>query len=338
MMAPEPADRPAMIAVAGALTGRQAEILTPGDETQPTVVSPQTLHEWQNQGESARTSVEPVVPGPSPGQQAPPSSRPTALPPGQPVEAQPGQPAAPQPSQPAAPQPDRLGVLPPARSAAPTPAEPGAGQFAGPPPGQRLAPQSSTAFVPPPSRPVPRSASRSRRRPAVAAIIAAAVVAAALVVGYLLIGNRNTGNTDNAGVASTAPPASTTATSQESTVSETLSSTAVESSPTAAELAAAITDYYALMPANTDEGWALLTPDFQSTIAKNRESYQSFWDGVAGVAATDVTGTAPDTAEATITYRFKDGTTAVERTSYQLVDDNGVLKIDSSAVLTSQTG
>ena len=38
---------------------------------------------------------------------------------------------------------------------------------------------------------------------------------------------------------------------------------------------------------------------------------------------------------ATITYDFDDGRTFVERTRYRLVEDDGVLKIDRSEVLSS---
>ena len=99
-----------------------------------------------------------------------------------------------------------------------------------------------------------------------------------------------------------------------------------------------MSDYYELMPADTDAGWALLTPGFQSGIAQDREYYNSFWGGVQRVVATDVTGTAPDSAEATITYDFTDGTVSVERTAYRLVRDGDVLKIDSSSVLSSRAG
>ncbi len=99
-----------------------------------------------------------------------------------------------------------------------------------------------------------------------------------------------------------------------------------------------MTGYYALMPGNTDAGWARLTPSFQTGIARDREYYNSFWAGVDSVAATDVTGTAPDAVEATITYHFADGSVSVERTAYRLVRDGGVLKIDSSSVLSSRSG
>ena len=90
------------------------------------------------------------------------------------------------------------------------------------------------------------------------------------------------------------------------------------------------------MPGNTDEGWTRLTPAFQAGIARDRQYYDSFWAGVDRVVASDVVGTPPDTAEATITYYFADGSTSVERTSYRLVEDGGVLKLDDSTVLSSQ--
>jgi hypothetical protein len=59
---------------------------------------------------------------------------------------------------------------------------------------------------------------------------------------------------------------------------------------------------------------------------------------VSRVVASDVTGAAPDTVEATITYYFTDGSVSVERTAYRLVQDGGEFKIDSSSVLSSRAG
>ena len=107
--------------------------------------------------------------------------------------------------------------------------------------------------------------------------------------------------------------------------------------PTPVQLAAAITDYYALLPGNTDQGWAHLTHNFQTGTARNRQYYQHFWDSIQRVTADDAHGTGPHTAEARITYLFTDGRTAVEPTLYSLVQQGGILKIDSSTVLSSTT-
>jgi hypothetical protein len=45
----------------------------------------------------------------------------------------------------------------------------------------------------------------------------------------------------------------------------------------------------------------------------------------------------PDSAEATITYYFKDGRVVRERTAYGLVNEEGILKINSTTVLSSVT-
>ena len=116
------------------------------------------------------------------------------------------------------------------------------------------------------------------------------------------------------------------------------SSGADQVSPTMAELAGAITDYYALMPSGENEGWDRLTANFQSTTAQNRQYYQRFWSGVSRVTAQDVQGTTPNKAQATITYYFDDGRVAVERTAYTLVQEEGALKIDTSTVLSSDSG
>jgi len=133
--------------------------------------------------------------------------------------------------------------------------------------------------------------------------------------------------------------APTRSASPRTTVSSAASMSAAEqTTPTAAELAGAITDYYALMPSGSDQGWDRLTARFQSTTAQNRPYYERFWGGISRVIAEDVQGAAPDKAEATITYYFDDGRVAVERTAYTLVPEGGTLKIDTSTVLSSDNG
>jgi hypothetical protein len=135
-----------------------------------------------------------------------------------------------------------------------------------------------------------------------------------------------TSATDTATASSTPGPTSPTAGSSTPTAG-----------PTPARLAAAITDYYALLPGNTDQGWAHLTHNFQTGTARNRQYYQHFWDSIQRVTATDAHSAGPDTVEARITYLFTDGRTAVEPTRYTLVQEGGILKIDSSTVLSSTT-
>jgi serine/threonine protein kinase len=111
----------------------------------------------------------------------------------------------------------------------------------------------------------------------------------------------------------------------------------VGGAPTAAQLEQAITSYYALMPRNTDAAWPRMTASYQTNHAGGRQAYQRFWDAVGRIAVADVKGMPPDSAQATITYYFKDGRTVRERTGYGLINERGRLKINSSTVLSSVT-
>jgi hypothetical protein len=106
----------------------------------------------------------------------------------------------------------------------------------------------------------------------------------------------------------------------------------VSGPPTAAQLAAAISRYYTLVPSRLDEAWPLMTADYQNRVTGGRQAYQRFWDGFSKVTATEVAGSSPSTVTALITYTTKDGQVIRERTTYGLVADGGVLKINSSTV------
>lgn len=210
----------------------------------------------------------------------------------------------------------------------------------------------------PDDQPTPR---RSRARQAV--VGAALLLAVAALATYLLLGRGPVSNPtvspsdarsssaasstapsstspSSAAVAppSPAPPPSSTAAST-ATASQTTSVApppTISGAPTAAQLAQAVTDYYGLLPGNTDGGWSRLTGQYQATTAKNRQTYQAFWDAVQRVAVSNTAGSAPGTVQTSITYVFKDGRVIQERTSFGLVRDGGILKIDSSMVLSSQ--
>ena len=113
--------------------------------------------------------------------------------------------------------------------------------------------------------------------------------------------------------------------------------TPVTGTPTAAQLAGAITNYYALVPDDTDGSWSLLTPSYQTSPSGGRKAYEKFWAAVDRVSVSGVTGKPPNKAEATVTYVYKDGRVVRERTAFGLVNDDGTLKINSSKVLSSST-
>jgi hypothetical protein len=101
------------------------------------------------------------------------------------------------------------------------------------------------------------------------------------------------------------------------------------------ELAAAIRSYYALLPSNTDDAWPGMTTTYHTTHTGGRSSYEAFWGGIRRVSASNIMGAAPDQAQATITYEFRNGRRVRERTLFRLERVGGRLKISDSTVLSS---
>lgn len=101
----------------------------------------------------------------------------------------------------------------------------------------------------------------------------------------------------------------------------------------AAQLSSAITNYYALLPDGTDETWPLMTAGYQASPSGGRSSYERFWGNIDDVKVSNVEATPPDRVVATLTYTYGNGRVDVERTSYRLVDEGGILKIAASQVL-----
>jgi hypothetical protein len=116
------------------------------------------------------------------------------------------------------------------------------------------------------------------------------------------------------------------------------SPSASASPATATRLSSAITDYYALLPDDTARAWPLLTAAYQSRTAGGRDSYEGFWSEIDDVSVSDVEAAAPDRVVATVTYSRDNGQVDIERTSYRMVDEGGVLKITASEVLSSRRG
>ena len=103
------------------------------------------------------------------------------------------------------------------------------------------------------------------------------------------------------------------------------------------QLQQAITDYYALMPDNMPAAWKRLTANYQQNHSGGFTGYQNFWNPVQRVTVFDVSAKLDGTVDATIEYFFKDGRVIEERTSYRLVAEDGLWKIDSSTVRSSRT-
>ncbi len=114
---------------------------------------------------------------------------------------------------------------------------------------------------------------------------------------------------------------------------------AIPGSPqdTPEQLQSAITDYYALMPRDLPAAWKRLTANYQQNHAGGFTGYQNFWNTVQRVTVFDISVKPGGAVDATIQYFLKDGKVVEERTSYGLVPENGLWKIDKSTVSSSQT-
>jgi serine/threonine protein kinase len=212
--------------------------------------------------------------------------------------------------------------------------------------------------------PVPESLDQppikpARNRGIAAAVIIIALVGIAVLIAALLPDDRRAADPATAPEQSSSAPVSTTLstalqspTPRENSSAPTSPQTTartpsqapspttaptVRGTPTAAQLRRAITGYYALMPRNTDAAWPRMTASYQTNHAGGRQAYQRFWDAVDRISVADVTAMPPRSAQATITYDFKDGRVVRERTAYGLVNEQGQLKINSSTVLSSVT-
>ncbi|HZE00337.1 MAG TPA: serine/threonine-protein kinase [Pseudonocardiaceae bacterium] len=109
------------------------------------------------------------------------------------------------------------------------------------------------------------------------------------------------------------------------------------SQDTPEQLQGAITSYYALVPGNLPAAWNRLTTNYQQSHAGGFTGYQNFWSPVQRVTVVDVSAKQGDTVDATIDYFFNDGKVIEEQTSYGLVTEDGLWKIDSSTVHSSRT-
>jgi len=199
-----------------------------------------------------------------------------------------------------------------------------------------------------------RPSRRNRRGPWIAALVVLLVIGA-VAIAVALANRSNTptagrstggsaGSTGSSSQASssTSPssgPAQTTpasSTPASGTSPATPTPTPTVASGTAATLAKSITSYYALIPSDLQAGWQRLTPTYRRTTAGGFNGYRDFWGQVQRVSVANAIGRPPNTAEATITYFYKDGRVITERTSFNLVQDGGQWEINGTTVLGNQ--
>jgi serine/threonine protein kinase len=219
-------------------------------------------------------------------------------------------------------------------------------------PAAAAAPAASTTQVLPvrtsPPPPV-AGAGGKRRRPGLwlPLLVLLLVLAVGGIASWALLSDSGSGGGPGATgptVGTTDPPARTNGSSQDNSGSDNSGHNGGPGSnegnsgqgdaagaPTAEELAAAITEYFQIVPSDLETGWDRLTSEFQQTRAGGWDAYQSYWNTVDHVDASNVVGTAPDRASADLVYYYTDGRVVPQHTTFTLVRQGGVLKIDSES-------
>ena len=205
----------------------------------------------------------------------------------------------------------------------------------------------------PPRDAPPAHAGRAPRRrgPVVATVVVLCLLLAggAIVLGTLFSNAGNVGAAPEAGESSTPAPASSSATPSPEPApqpaQEPSPSPSAEPTPTPTpspqpatpeqRVVETLSAYYGLVPADLDTAWTMMTADYQENHVGGRAAYEEFWSAVAALHISDVTATAPDQGQATLTYTFTDGAVVQEVTAYRLVDEGGVMKIAATEVLSS---
>lgn len=229
---------------------------------------------------------------------------------------------------------------PPTAPTAPT--EP----LAEPPTRPPVTTDAGSVHLPPPENAAAAERPPRLRRRAVA-LVSILVLVGALALGAGLLTSLLGPDADNAAEPRTSRPP-TTASSPATPASEAASPpAATPTTPSAAptptaeppspeqQAAATVAGYYEVLPGDLDSAWPLMTADYQENHAGGRGAYEAFWGEISDLDIADVSASAPDQAQATLTYYFRDGRVVQEVTAYRLEDEGGQLKIAATDVLSS---
>lgn len=163
-----------------------------------------------------------------------------------------------------------------------------------------------------PALPLAPDGHRERRRWLLPVLAAAAVVAALMV--WSLVGRDGSGSADNDAARQTSPGSSS---GQETTTTSPPADDEVAPAPEEASPPVStgspeqfVSDYYALLPGDTETAWQLLSSDMQAEVGSYAD-YEGFWSTIDSVTVDDTASVDADTVEVTLTYTT-DGTSEQE--------------------------
>ena len=177
---------------------------------------------------------------------------------------------------------------------------------------------------PPPAAlpPSPASAPSPRRNTALLPLAIGAVVAI-ITIAALIISSQSEPDT----VANV--PATTPATSAPATTTST-SPTAVNTQGFAA-MRDVVTNYYGLLPDNTQEAWKMLSESYQDQTGGQRQ-YRDFWSSIRSVSVDSVTPRGEMSVSAQLTYTLRNGSTNSEQRWFEIERSDDKLIIADSGL------
>jgi serine/threonine protein kinase len=92
-----------------------------------------------------------------------------------------------------------------------------------------------------------------------------------------------------------------------------------------------VSDYYAVLPDDTESGWSMLSPGFQREVGSYGD-YDGFWSTIDSVAVEDVEAVGPDAVDTTLVYTT-DGSSQTEVRRIELTESDGSYLISGDAVV-----
>jgi eukaryotic-like serine/threonine-protein kinase len=176
-------------------------------------------------------------------------------------------------------------------------------------------------------------------------VAALGLLAAVLCAIILRTGHNDNGTSATAPTSTESPATESQATRQPSTSSPSTAPPSTTSSSTVSSRTSTpptadpsrrqqiVTEYYTLLPDNTDQAWALLGPAMQ---AEDRGQYEQFWGAVKDLQlrATQVSG---NTVVVEIEYTQEGRGRVTETHRHDVLDQDGDPLINSDEVLSAET-
>lgn len=186
-----------------------------------------------------------------------------------------------------------------------------------------------------PAETPPSTRGHGRRAMFVVAAAVLALLAGGLTAVWLASGDDPDGTATPDPTASrdagTPPEFRASGTPQTPTRSSPEGSASPPAAPRDEALENAVTDYYALLPADLDTAYSRLTDRFKANRTPSFTAYERFWSQMRAVDVSEVTARGETSVVATVSYSYRDGRTMSERHVYTLAEQNGRWLIDSQS-------